>query len=282
MIIKPQSKIKDNENGLYIVSTPIGNLRDITLRAIEILKQSDFILCEDTRISKNLLNKYKIQSKLISNHKFNEKKNTLKIIEYLKLGKIISLISDAGTPGISDPGALLVKYCIENQISVQILPGVSAITAFISGTGKQINEFYFGGFMSRKINDIRNKVIECIDRSTIGIWFESPKRILKTVELIQDLYPNLEIVCAKELTKPYETYFRGISVDVYQNLKHFDLRGEWIFLIDGSSIAIDESDKLKQYSIQFEKIGLTGKQVKAVAEMFGLPKNKLYQEFKAL
>ena len=104
MIIKPQSKIKDNENGLYIVSTPIGNLRDITIRAIEILKQSDFILCEDTRISKNLLNKYEIKSKLISNHKFNEKKNILKIIQYLRSGRIISLISDAGTPTISDPG----------------------------------------------------------------------------------------------------------------------------------------------------------------------------------
>ena len=102
MIIKPQSQIKGNENGLYIVSTPIGNLKDITLRALEILKQSDFILCEDTRTSKNLLNKYEIKSKLISNHKFNEKKNTLKIIEILKSGKIISLISDAGTPAISD------------------------------------------------------------------------------------------------------------------------------------------------------------------------------------
>ena len=104
MIIKPQSKIKDNENGLYIVSTPIGNLKDITIRAVEILKNSDFILCEDTRISKNLLNKYAIKSKLISNHKYNEKKNILRIIEYLKSGKIISLISDAGTPAISDPG----------------------------------------------------------------------------------------------------------------------------------------------------------------------------------
>ena len=109
MIIKPQSKIKDNENGLYIVSTPIGNLKDITIRAVEILKQSDFILCEDTRTSKNLLNKYEIKSKLISNHKFNEKKNTLKIIEYLKSGKLISLISDAGTPAISDPGSVLIN-----------------------------------------------------------------------------------------------------------------------------------------------------------------------------
>ena len=109
MNIKEQSKIKDNKNGIYLVSTPIGNLKDITIRALEILKNSDFILCEDTRISKNLLNKYAIKSKLISNHKYNEKKNTLRIIEYLKSGKIISLISDAGTPAISDPGSILVN-----------------------------------------------------------------------------------------------------------------------------------------------------------------------------
>ena len=107
MIIKPQFKLKEYENGLYLVSTPLGNLKDITLRAIEVLQQSHYILCEDTSVSKNLLNKYLIKSKLISNHKFNEKKNVIKIIEYLKSGKIISLISDAGTPSISDPGSIL-------------------------------------------------------------------------------------------------------------------------------------------------------------------------------
>ena len=116
MIIKPQFKLKEYENGLYLVSTPLGNLKDITLRAIEVLQQSHYILCEDTRVSKNLLDKYQIKSKLISNHKFNEKKNVVKIIEYLKSGKIISLISDAGTPSISDPGSILVNECINNEI----------------------------------------------------------------------------------------------------------------------------------------------------------------------
>ena len=115
MIIKPQFKLKEYENGLYLVSTPLGNLKDITLRAIEVLQQSHYILCEDTRVSKNLLDKYQIKSKLISNHKFNEKKNVVKIIEYLKSGKIISLISDAGTPSISDPGSILVNECINNR-----------------------------------------------------------------------------------------------------------------------------------------------------------------------
>ena len=120
MIIKPQFKSKEYENGLYLVSTPLGNLKDITLRAIEVLRQSHCILCEDTRVSKNLLDKYQIKSKLISNHKFNEKKNAIKIIEYLKSGKIISLISDAGTPGISDPGSILINECIINKIKIYL------------------------------------------------------------------------------------------------------------------------------------------------------------------
>ena len=118
MVIKSQSQIKDNENGLYLVSTPIGNLKDITLRAIETLKKSSHILCEDTRVSRNLLDRYEIKSQLVSNHKFNESKNLNKIINLLKSGEIISLISDAGTPSISDPGAILINECIKNNIKL--------------------------------------------------------------------------------------------------------------------------------------------------------------------
>tara|TARA_B100001027_G_scaffold89467_1_gene61317 strand:- start:567 stop:1034 length:468 start_codon:yes stop_codon:yes gene_type:complete len=149
MIIKTQSNIKDNENGLFIVSTPIGNLRDITFRAVDILKESELILCEDTRVSKNLLNKYEIKSKLISNHKFNEKKNSSKIIEYLKSGKIISLISDAGTPSISDPGSVLINECIKNNIKVVPIPGPSAVATAISISGFS-DQFFFLWFFTRK------------------------------------------------------------------------------------------------------------------------------------
>ena len=148
MIIKSQSKIKYNENGLYIVSTPIGNLKDITIRALEILKRSKFILCEDTRISKNLLNKYEIKSKLVSNHKFNEKKNILKVIEYLKSGKIISLISDAGTPAISDPGSVLINECVKNNINIIPIPGPSAVATAMSVSGFS-DQFFFLWFFTR-------------------------------------------------------------------------------------------------------------------------------------
>ena len=149
MINKPQSKIKNLKSGLYIVSTPIGNLEDITFRAVEILRKSDFILCEDTRVSKNLLNRYEIKSKLISNHKFNEKKNLNEILSYLRSGKIISLISDAGTPCISDPGAILINACIEEFIDIIPIPGPSALVAAVSVSGFS-DKFLFYGFFPEK------------------------------------------------------------------------------------------------------------------------------------
>ena len=149
MIIKSQSLTKVNENGLYIVSTPIGNLKDITLRAIETLRKSDFILCEDTRVSKNLLDRYEIKSKLISNHKFNEKKNIVKIIEYLKSGKTISLISDAGTPSISDPGSILINECVKYDIKIFSIPGPSAVASAVSVSGFS-EKFFFYGFFPEK------------------------------------------------------------------------------------------------------------------------------------
>ena len=155
MIIKPQLKSKNYENGLYLVSTPIGNLKDITLRAIEVLKHSEFILCEDTRLSRILLKTYEINSKLISNHKFNEKKNILKIIEYLKSGKVISLISDAGTPSISDPGLVLVNECIKKNIKIFPIPGPSAVAAAVSISGFS-DQFFFYGFFPEKKNKIIN------------------------------------------------------------------------------------------------------------------------------
>ena len=138
---------KEIQKGLYLVSTPIGNLEDITLRAISILKRSDYILCEDTRTSKILLQKYDIKSKLISNHKFNEKKNLLKVLNLLKKGTIISLISDAGTPGVSDPGSILVNECIENRINIFPLPGPSSVTSALSISGFS-EKFFFLWFFS--------------------------------------------------------------------------------------------------------------------------------------
>ena len=198
MIIKPQSKIKDNENGLYIVSTPIGNLKDITIRAVEILKQSDFILCEDTRISKNLLNKYEIKSKLISNHKFNEKKNTLKIIEYLKSGKLISLISDAGTPAISDPGSVLINECVKNNIKIVPIPGPSAVATAISISGFS-DQFFFYGFLPDKKQQITNEFKKISEFNSTLVFFISPKKINKIIPEIKKYFSERKIVIAEKL-----------------------------------------------------------------------------------
>ena len=150
----PQTEIKINKlkYGLYVVSTPIGNLGDITLRAIEILKQSDYILCEDTRVSKNLLQKHDIKCKLISNHKFNEKKNLSKIIEIIKSEKIVSIISDAGTPAISDPGKIIINECIKNNFNICPIPGASAVTAAVSISGFSEKYFFYGFFPEKKKN----------------------------------------------------------------------------------------------------------------------------------
>ena len=155
MIIKSQSQKKDNENCLFIVSTPIGNLKDITLRAIETLQKSSFILCEDTRVSKNLLDKYEIKSKLIPNHKFNETKNLNKIINLINSGEIISLISDAGTPSISDPGSILVNECVKNNIKIIPIPGPSAVATAVSIIGFS-HKFLFYGFFPEKKKKLAN------------------------------------------------------------------------------------------------------------------------------
>ena len=246
MIIKPQSKIKSNENGLYIVSTPIGNLEDITIRALEILKQSDFILCEDTRISKNLLNKYEIKSKLISNHKFNEKKNTLKIIEYLKSGKIISLISDAGTPAISDPGTVLVNECVKNNIKIVPIPGPSAVVTAISISGFS-DQFLFYGFLPEKKQQITNDLKKLSEFSSTIVFFVSPKKINKIIPEIKKYFSERKVVICREITKLYEEFLR-VNVD---ELKEFqkELKGEITVVISEKKIIKNSSKNLSESDI---------------------------------
>ena len=207
MIIKPQFKLKEYENGLYLVSTPLGNLKDITLRAIEVLQQSHYILCEDTRVSKNLLDKYQIKSKLISNHKFNEKKNVVKIIEYLKSGKIISLISDAGTPSISDPGSILVNECINNEIKIFPIPGPSAVPTAVSISGFS-DKFLFCGFFPDKKQQLSNELKKFSEFENSLVFFISPKKINKIIPEIKKNFAGRKIVFCREITKIYEEFIR--------------------------------------------------------------------------
>ena len=246
MIIKPQSKIKDNKNGLYIVSTPIGNLKDITLRALAVLKESDFILCEDTRISKNLLNKYEIKSKLISNHKFNEKKNTLQIIEYLKRGKIISLISDAGTPTISDPGSVLVNECIKNNIKIIPIPGPSAVAAAISISGFS-DKFFFYGFLPDKKQQIINEFKKLSELGSTLVFFISPKKINKIIPEIKKFFRNRKIVICREITKLYEEFLRA-NIDELEEFQK-EPKGELTVVISEKKTDQNNSKNLNESDI---------------------------------
>ena len=225
-----KNKIK---KGLYIVSTPIGNLSDITLRAIDVLKKSDCILCEDTRISKNLLDKYKIKSKLISNHKFNEKKNLLKIMEILKSDCIVSLISDAGTPTISDPGAILVKECSANNIDIFPIPGASAVSSAVSISG--FNEkYFFYGFFPEKINKLEEDFEKLSHLNTCIVFFISPKKFNRSVKNIKYFFSGRNILVCREMTKFYEEYIRT-EVNKLEAFK-FEPKGELTIVISEKNI----------------------------------------------
>ena len=230
-------------SGLYIVSTPIGNLEDITLRALNVLKNSDKILCEDTRRSIKLLNYYGIKKKLIPNHKFNEKKNLKKIIDILKSEKIVSLISDAGTPVISDPGKIIVNECIKRQINIYPIPGPSAVTAAVSISGFS-EKYFFYGFLPNKKKDLFNdlKKLSNIDGSIV--FFISPNKINNSIEYLKNFFSGRKILICREMTKFFEEYIR---IDI-NDLKPFQKipKGELTLVIsehNNHSITLDEIDK---------------------------------------
>ena len=238
---------KEIKNGLYIVPTPIGNLGDITLRAIDVLKESQFILCEDTRISKKLLDKFNIKSKLISNHKFNEKKNLPKIIDLLKKNNVISLISDAGTPSISDPGAILIRECTLKNINVFPIPGASAVSSAISISGFSEN-YYFYGFFPEKLKTINEDLEMLSNLDSSIVFFISPKKINKIIPIIKNFFSERDILICREMTKFYEEYIRCNI----KELEPFDKepKGELTIVVSEkkinkkNSFFLRESDKL--------------------------------------
>ena len=234
------------KKSLYLVSTPIGNLNDISLRAIETLKRSDYILCEDTRISKNLLEKYQIKSNLIANHKFNEKRNVVKIIKLINQGSLISLISDAGTPSISDPGSVLVNECIKNNINIIPIPGASAVISAVSISGFS-EKFFFYGFFPEKDKILKEDLKNLSKLNSSIVFFISPKKINKNIPLIQKNFIGRKILICREMTKFYEEYKRS-KVEDLEPLKS-NLKGELTIVISEkihdkkASQTLDESDK---------------------------------------
>ncbi len=249
--------MKQQLNSLYIVSTPIGNLDDITLRAIEVLRNSDMIICEDTRHSIKLLNHLKIKKKLISCHKFNEKKQTTEVIKHINQGKILSLISDAGTPLLSDPGKLLVNECIENKINIVPIPGASSITSAMCVSGFS-DRFLFYGFLPKTENEL-NKVLKNLSKNSFSIVFFVPaKKINFYIKHFKNYLSDRKIMIAKEITKVHESFFR----DEIKNIKLFknSLKGELTVVIseidnkfkkfDDKKISTEARKFLKKYSLK--------------------------------
>ena len=244
-------------SGLYIVSTPIGNLDDITLRSLEVLKKSDIILCEDTRRSLKLLNHYKINKKLISYHKFNEKKELSKIIKYLKEGKILSLISDAGTPALSDPGQILIKNCIEENIKIIPIPGPSSITAATSIAGFE-DKFLFYGFLPKTENELA-KIMGGLKNLDFALVFFVPGiKINFYLKSFKKHLTGRDIFIAREITKMHETFYRNTLTEI--KLFKTPLKGELTVVISkiynnnqiesNDDIINQASEYLKKYSLK--------------------------------
>ncbi len=265
------------KKGLYLVPTPIGNLGDITLRAIELLKNSDLILCEDTRVSKKLLDKYEIKTRLISNHKFNEAKNLNKIIDLLKDNKIISLITDAGTPGISDPGTILVNECILQDINIIPLPGPSAVTTAVSVSGFD-ERYLFYGFFPEKNKMIENELNILSNFNHCIVFFVSPKKINKIVPYLKYYFRGRKILICREISKFYEEYIRS---DL-EELKKFKIepKGELTLVISEkrldkkASHILSESDK-RNIKIMINKLS-TKEITDIISQNSKVPKKEIY------
>lgn len=271
---------------LYLVPTPIGNLKDITLRALEVLKKVDIIACEDTRQSLKLLNHFEIKKTLISYHKHNENGKSEDIIEMVLQGKSVAVISDAGTPGISDPGAILIKRCIENEVEFEVLPGATAITTALVYSGLNTDRFIFIGFLPRENKDKKKVVEGIIDRTETIILYEAPHRIKQTLTFLRNQLGNRNISICRELTKLHETIIRGSLDEVIGLYNEENPRGEYVLVIDGR----DEEDILMENRARWQDIsieehiksymesGVEKKDaIKMVAKDRGLHKSEVYK-----
>ena len=272
-------KLQNNEikKGLYLIPTPIGNLSDITLRAIKLLKNSDFILCEDTRNSKKLLKKYEIKTKLISYHKFNEFKNLPKIINILKDKKIVSIISDAGTPTISDPGVSLINECLKYDINIFPLPGPSAVTTAVSVSGFK-EKYLFYGFLPQKHKEIKDELNKLSSFNFCLVFFISPKKINRVIPELKFYFKDRQILICREISKFFEEYIRSDMIDL-QPFKN-EPKGELTIVISEKKIIkknsqyLSESDK-RNIKTMINKLSL--KEITDIISQTGqISKKKIY------
>jgi len=219
---------------LYVVGTPIGNLDDITLRALQILKSVDLIAAEDTRHSGNLLRHFEIRKPLVSYHEHNEAMRTAELVERLATGETVALITDAGMPGLSDPGARLIRKCIERDLPFTIVPGVSAITTALVGSGFGLEHFCYRGFLPIKSGQRERELTAAAGRLETTVFFESPYRINKTLAVCAQLMPGRTLCVARELTKKFEEFRRGTAGELLVHYEAHPAKGEITLLVEGA------------------------------------------------
>jgi 16S rRNA (cytidine1402-2'-O)-methyltransferase len=216
---------------LYVVATPIGNLSDITLRALEVLKSVDLIAAEDTRHSGMLLKHFGIKKPLVSYHEHNEAMRTAQLVERLAAGETVALITDAGTPGLSDPGARLIRECIRRELPLTLIPGASSILTALVGSGFAMENFCFRGFLPAKSGQRERELVAAAERDETTIFFESPYRLTKTLSACIDIMPDRQLCVARELTKKFEDFRRGIARELLAHYEEHAPKGEIVLLV---------------------------------------------------
>lgn len=271
---------------LYLVPTPIGNLKDITLRALEVLKESDIIAAEDTRQTLKLLNHFEIKKPLISYHKFNEQSKGNEIVELLREGKTVALVSDAGTPGISDPGSVIVEKCIAENLDFEVLPGATAITTALVYSGLDTTKFLFRGFLPRENKERRVITDELLNSQETLIFYEAPHRLLDTLSYLLDTFGDRNIAVCRELTKLYQEIFRAKLSETIQHFTDNRPRGEFVLVLEGKKIEDIKEEKkqewidlsIEEHILKYIKDGINKKEaIKLVAKDRELPKSEVYK-----
>lgn len=267
----------DGKNALYLIPTPIGNMEDVTLRSIHILEMVDLIFAEDTRVTKQLLSYLKIKKPLYANHKFNETSNQQKILEYLRQGKNVGLVTDRGTPGISDPGSILTRYVIENGYHVIALPGATALIPALITSDMDTDHFYFYGFLNHKETKRKQELEKLTSFPHTLVFYEAPHRILETLANMLEILGNRKISISREITKKHEEIYRGTIEEISREIK--GKRGEMVIIVEGNSLVktYDHLTVIEHVNL-YIKEGLDKKEaMKEVAKDRKMSKSDIYR-----
>ena len=271
--------------GLYIVSTPIGNLEDITLRALRVLKEVSLIACEDTRQTQKLLNHFDIATKTVSYHEHNEQERAAELIVRLEAGEAIAVVSDAGTPGVSDPGYRLVTLALRHSIPVIPVPGASALLSALTASGLGTDHFEFRGFLSAKHGQRKTELEQVREREYTMVFYEAPHRIVETLEdIVEVMGAERPVVLARELTKLHEEFVRGSAREVFEKLRHREngVKGEIVLLIGAAERAAKQAPKAdvaaRLQTIMREQQLDEKSALKILAKESGVGKSELYRE----